>query len=109
MNVQAETFLTLIPLLWCAGKPDQADPDQIQPDRVNQVPHPHRGVHPVHRWRAAGLHRGLLPPPSLPSQAQGKANQSRDRCWQRCYRHLPGRKSYCDAQNAGEVELYGLA
>lgn len=82
-------------LLWPTGKPDQPDPHQVQPDRVNQVPHSHRRVNPVYRWSPAGLHRGLLPPAPFPPQDQRKAHQFGNRYKQRCYRHLPGRSCYC--------------
>lgn len=80
-----------------AGEPDQADPHQVQPGGVHQVPGPDRRVHPVHRGRAAGVHRGLLPPPPLAPQAEGEAHQPGDGHGRRRHRHLPGRRCYCNA------------
>lgn len=90
--------------LWfaTAGEPDQPDPHQVQPGRVHQVPDSHRGLHPVHRGRAAGLHRGLLPSPPLPSQAEGEAHQPWNGHAWRCYHHLPGRRSYCTVWYFGD-------
>lgn len=88
------------------GKPDQPDPHQVQPDRVNQVPRSHHRVNSVYRWSAAGLHRGLLPPAPLPPQAQGKAHQSGNRDEQRCYCHLPGRSATVSSINLQYTEIF---
>lgn len=58
-----------------AGEPDQTDSHQVQPGGVHQVPGPHRRLHPVHRRRAAGVHRGVLPPPPLAPQAEREAHK----------------------------------
>jgi len=84
--------LTLSSPAASTGQPHRPDPHQVQPGGVHQVPGAHRGVAAVHRRRAAGLQRRLLPPPPLAPQAQGEAHRpGRRRRRRRRHRHLSGR------------------